>query len=281
MKHKHFIVAILLKVNNYFRIIILISITLLISQVIATVVDCNFQWKSSVWGPQFACVATNFRTSLDDRIVMNVTGFKPQKMNQVKEFFALKQSCPYLPLNLGSSFKNLEIFYIMNSNVKHLLNGDLDGLNFLKVFDVSHNPIEQLGQDFFKGTPSIQIVSFYDCHLKIIDSLALCHFVNLREAHFQHNVCIDYHAYDLDMIEDLKVEIADKCNSRMFNTSFDLKFEPKSECQIYESMSFIRRNAYLIISFFGIILIGFSLVLIIIVRKTYNNNWIELKNNLF
>ena len=75
-----------------------------------------------------------------------------------------KQNCPYLPLDVSKFFVNLETFFFMKSNVQHLFNGDLDGLNKLVIFNVSHNPIKVLGPNFFDGHETIEIISFYDCN---------------------------------------------------------------------------------------------------------------------
>jgi hypothetical protein len=44
--------------------------------------------------------------------------------------------------------------------------GDIDGLDKLQAFDISHNPIEEIPRDFFKGKITIEKLSFHDCHLR-------------------------------------------------------------------------------------------------------------------
>lgn len=109
----------------------------------AIVLECEFRQQVSHWGVEYACVATRLKTSLNDRTVASINGQHVSGMtnDDVKKIFIKKQSCPYLPLNFGAHFTNLETLYVMNSNVQHLLDGDLAGLKKLKVFDVSHNPV--------------------------------------------------------------------------------------------------------------------------------------------
>lgn len=251
----------------------------LIQNSFAVVLDCDFKEQITIWGREYCCVARGFRTTLNDRNVTEVRGTHVDRMtnNDVKKIFVKKQSCPYLPLNLASHFKNLETFYVMNSNVQHLLKGDLDGLTKLKVFDVSHNPIEQIGEDFFIGHQSIKIISFYDCHIKFVHPNALDPLVNLEEGHFQNNVCIDFHGTSANEIDNLKTKLLDKCQNyeKIFNNEKCLSVN-----EHFDSLSFTRRNAYLILSLFLIIISVLVLILVKIIRTRFDGDWIELKNVL-
>lgn len=250
----------------------------------ATILECDFKVKSSHWGVNYACVAINFKTSLTDRNVSTVNGrHLTEKSNEmVTKLYAEKQFCPYLPLNLSSHFKNLETLYIMKSNVQHLLDGDLDELTNLKVFDVSHNPIEQLGRNFFRNQRKIETISFYDCHLKIIDPKSLDPLINLQEAHFQINVCIDYYASEESMLNDLKAEIGDKCTSELYNERIYNQIN-NSLCncnQTVETLSFTRRNTYVMISCLGVVITVLIAVLVRIILRKNLNSWHDVRATL-
>jgi hypothetical protein len=165
----------------------------------------------------------------------------------------------------------------MNSHVKHLMTGDLDGLDKLTAFDVSHNPIEQLGHDFFKGHPTIKKISFFDCHLKIIDPEVLTPLKNLEAAAFQYNVCIDYQftRRSGDSINILKNRIL-KCHTSTYGDQ--IYNQPDESSPIQTPMTFTQRNAYLIISFFIVVTVALSVVLVKIVRSKFDNDWKELRN---
>lgn len=233
----------------------------------------------SFHGYEYTCIAKNFRTSLNDRSITDVKGdHLPDKTDlDVKQLMIKKQACPYLPLNISAYFKNLQIYYVMNSNTYHLLKGDLDGLNFLKIFDVSHNPMEQLGSGFFEGHESIEIVSFYDCHLKIIAPDALNPLTNLQEAYFQINSCIDFDAKS--DIAGLKIEIADKCQSHNYNGLVFHKDGETSMCSIPE-ISLFQRYSYVIIALLSVLTIIFGLVIVKIKRTRFGDDWSEFKNSL-
>lgn len=256
---------------------LLVSV-LLVHDIFAIILDCDFKFQTSHWGVEYACVPSSLRTTLYDRNVTEVKGVHDagQSNQKVIKLFVKKQSCPYLPLNLGSHFGNLKTLYMMHSKVQHLLNGDLDGLKNLRVFDVSHNPIEMLGQDFFKGHDTIEIISFYDCHLKMIHPNSLNPLTNLKEAHFEQNVCIDAQGNEHNQISDIKTEIADKCQSQFYETIINRVDEQKGTS---ETLSFTRRNANLIISFLLVLLFVVTAILALIFRRTFNS-WSELRNTL-
>jgi hypothetical protein len=245
----------------------------------ATVLECDFQMYKSFYGNEYTCVAKNFQTSLNDRNITDVKGdHLPDRTNfDVKQLMIKKQACPYLPLNIASYFKNLQVYYVMNSNTHHLLKGDLDGLTYLKIFDVSHNPVEQLGSSFFEGHESIEIVSFYDCHLKIIAPDALDPLINLKEAYFQMNSCIDFETKS--NFAELKIEITDKCQNHNYNGTIFHKNGETSMCSSPE-ISFVKQNSYIIITLLSVLTIVLSFVIVKIKRTRFGDDWTEFKNVL-
>ena len=250
----------------------------------SVILECDFQMKKSFWGNEYTCVATNLRTSLSDRKISEVKGTHlPGKTNaDVKQFCVDKQNCPYLPLDVSKFFPNLEIFFFMRSNVQHWFNGDIDGLNELLIFDISRNPIEVLGPNFFDDHETIEKISFFDCNLKSIHPNALMPLKNLKEAHFKENVCIS----ENDNLQIVFEEIRDNCWDK--NNKFPTKdFEEANVCpkqssfeQPCEQYSFITRHAGIIISILSIILIAALIVFVKIFRSRLSGNWNELKEAL-
>lgn len=158
-------------------------------------------------------MVSGLSTTATNRKVTEILGthMEGKTHDDVVKVFAEYQSCPYLPINLGAFFKNLEILYVMKSNVSQLTNDDLTGLTKLKLFDVSYNPISLLHHDFFKGHESIEIISFYDCQLSIIEKGSLAPLVNLKEGHFEFNPCINFRGDDESRLPALIKEIHQKC----------------------------------------------------------------------
>lgn len=249
--------------------------------VCAVVLECEFRAYPTVYGSQYSCSGNNFRTSLNNRTVTEVKGqhLANETNDDVKLLIMNKQHSPYLPLKVGDFFKNLEILYIMNSNVQHLMQGDLKGLDKLKIFDVSYNPIEQLGPDFFKGHGSIETVSFYDCHLKIIDPFVLDPLDKLEVAYFDMNVCID-----LDKstpIESLKAEFKDKCQNHIHDNQIMMNHSAEQvKCPLAmsneNSLPFIKQHSYAIIGLLSVSLVILSLIIFRAANSNVNKHWNEL-----
>ena len=231
---------------------IFVIILFIIHVASSVVLKCDFKMKKSYWGTEYACIATNFVTSLCDRKISEVKGTHlAGKTNaDVKKLYVYKQNCPFLPLDVSTFFVNLQIFYFKKSNVQHLFDGDLDGLNKLLIFDVSHNPIKVLGPNFFDGHETIEKISFHDCKLKTIHLNALMPLKNLKEAHFKENVCID----QSDSPEIVFKEINDYCwdkKTKLPTKDFEetnLCSEKSSFQQPLEESSFLTRHAGIIIS---------------------------------
>lgn len=228
--------------------------------------NCTFKNHNSYWGEKYACVVENIKTSLADRHVITVLGthLDGKTHDDVKKVLIEHQFCPYLPKNLGAHFSNLEILYVMKSNVSHLTDDDLSGLSKLKTFDVSYNPITRLHKNFFVKHESIEIISFYGCELKYIEKGALNPLVNLKEGHFQFNFCIDYRGDDVSKLPDLHEEIKEYCEdphrtlwikeSKEYFDTENFYNDDDFGVEKSHSDSFVRRNAYLIISFLLVVI---------------------------
>lgn len=241
--------------------------------------NCEFKTLNPNWEMKYSCSPRNLHTTYKDRSVVAVSGVHMNgKSNaNVINLYIYKQSTPYLPRNVGTFFPNLEILNAGNTKLKHLLDGDLDGLTKLKQFDVSWNPIEKLSRDFFKGHDTIEFVSFYYCHLKVIDPQALEPLTHLEEAHFGENICITFHATDKFEIQGLQMEMRDKCKSEYYDDKIFNDIEDEALCA---PLSFTKQNVFLISSFFAIISIALLIVLIRISRNKLGKNWNELNDVL-
>lgn len=250
-------------------------------------IDCEFKYHHTVFDQFYACIVTNLHTTFTNRTITSVKGSHAYgKTNaDVEMFFAKKENCPYLPLNLHSFFPNLEVLYVMNSNVQHLMTGDIDGLNNLKIFDVSYNPIDQIGADFFKGHENLEKISFYESHLKKVNRGALDNFTNLLGLYFDFNACID--ARTDSNFDEFIANLYDKCSG----TNFLLKnvSSSASNCDQVMSQSLKREDSinssstsiYVVLIAFTILLnIILGLILFRLFRKNYGGSWNEMRENI-
>lgn len=273
-----------------FRFLLIIFFVGIISKSSSLTLYCDFKEHQSYWGLKYACVAQNLTTTETDRTItaINGTHIDGKANDDVMKVLISHQQCPYLPINLAEHFKNLEILYVMHSHVSVLTNKDLGGLTKLKIFDVSYNPIRELHKNYFIGHETIEIVSFYDCNLRYIETGALETLTNLKEGHFQYNECVDFRG-DAEMLLPLLIqkleESCDPANEKHKNhdTYHDMgsyrEIEYREDYEDYEfyipksstkkpvieirkekeylcEMSFTRRNANAIILFLITILVA-------------------------
>lgn len=231
----------------------------------------------------------NLLTTFNDRKVKEVFGsHKLSRTNDdVKQIYVRHQNVPYLPLNLGEFFPNLEILYVTKSNVQHLITGDLDGLEDLKTFDVSHNPVEFVNKDFFKGQNKLERISFYDCHVKKVENGAFAELKSLGYLYFDQNPCIDIrfdgqNSYESPEIEEVVANIYDKCTGlnhtlRTTTACHSIRNEElilESTTEMWHKVLMI----FLVITLFLNVIFGFLFVRIY--RRNFSGNWVEMKNVL-
>lgn len=259
---------------------LLLSIAINFSHAIT--LNCDFKLHTTYLGERYSCVVKNFHTTFSDRKVTKITGkHQDGKSNDdVHKIFFKFQNCPYLPTNLGEFFKNLEIFYIMKSNVQHLMPGDLNGLNKLETFDVSHNSIEEISKDFFEGCTSIKKISFFDCHIKKVEKGALDPLINLKYATFDYNDCIAERSGDFGMTS-FKANLYDKCDGKGYSVK---QHKDVTACNSdlndsKTSDTFVIVGTVLVVSLFVIITI-LCVVLLKIYQNYFRSNWHEMKSAL-
>jgi len=182
------------------------------------------------------------------------------------------QNVPYLPHNVGKFFPNLETFYVMRSKVQHLIIGDLDGLDNLIHFDVSHNPVELIEKEYFKNHTKLRKFSFHDCHLKKIEKGAFDGLNSIEFLDLSYNDCIagkypsnDYFSY-LPPLRELLVDAYDKCTGagRLLKERETIK-----ECKVEEIES--PPEDYGLVFKFGISMICFlSIINSFLAYVTFN-----------
>lgn len=243
--------------------------------------NCSFTTHSSYLGSEYCCIVNNLHTSHENRRITEVIGaHEGNNTNKdVKKIFIKFQNCPYLPLNLGEHFPNLEIFYTLLSNVQHILPGDLDGLNNLKKFDVSHNPVEEIPADFFNGHEAIETISFFDCHLKKVAKASLDVLQNIQTVSFSYNFCVDMTfqsevaAFDFVTAQTFFADVYDKCNGH----GYVVKSHKPVVC---ESVEKFPTSAKLGIAMMVILILVTAILgaaLICIYSKNFQKNWHELQ----
>lgn len=227
------------------------------------------------------CNAKDVVTTFDDRQITGVAGnYGNVAINQLIITYS---DMPYLPLNISENFPIINYLKIFKCNVQHLMTGDLSGLYKLKTLDLSNNPIEQIGDDFFSDLSTLEIINFDNCHLKKIGPTAFDSLTNLATASFENNECINaktsvasYYRTGLT-IQELKRSIVENCS----NTTHTLKTSYQETCDdtpFELKSSGLSHDVLVIVGliFMSIVTGILSAVLIYMQKKVSSGTWREL-----
>lgn len=270
--------------------------------------ECDFRNQTTYLGTEYACIARNLHTTYKNRNVTKIIGThqENQKNENVLKFFVKFQNIPYLPHNIGDFFPNLDTYYVMKSNVQHLIPGDLDGLTNLKNFDVSHNPIELIPKNFFKGHRNIIKISFHDCHLKKIEHGAFEDLKFIEFMDLNHNDCFSYsfpgsifrsnsrffslgsysqdqYSASIQTLYEFYVDAYDKCTGigrllKEIETINNCKQQNKNDLD--ENYGLLYKLGLTVIIFLMIMIVFVFFIVIKIYNKYFKNNWNELNFNV-
>lgn len=252
---------------------------------------CNFQIDTVYIDTMYACVLKNFTTSFRDRKIVEVTGNHESGKNNsdVKMLYAYHQNIPYLPNNLGDFFPNLESYFVMRSNVQHLIPGDLNGLDNLVHFSVVRNPIELIEQGFFSNHTEMTLISFSDCHLKKIERGAFDGLHSIKYLNLDSNDCISkiYGSYRYDLrsrpiqLLEFLTDAYDKCTGvgRMLKLQEVIKdCSIKEGTTLTDSLSVFCKLGITVICFLFSIDVFLIFMIVAIYRRNSQYIWIAKFN---
>jgi len=251
---------------------------------------CDFKVKTTYLATNYGCVVKSLTTTFKDRKILKVLGDHQtgKSHNDVKLLFMEFQNVPYLPHNFGEIFPNLETIYIMRSNVQHLIIGDLDGLDKLIHFDVSHNPVELIEKDYFKNHTKLTKFSFYNCHLKKIDKGAFEGQSSIELLDLRINDCIAgryppdqtyYYYYRSQSIREFLVDAYDKCTGagRLLKEQETIK-----ECKVEdiesspEDYGLVFKFGIAMICFLSITTVFLAYITFSFYKKSFKSDWNEV-----
>lgn len=238
--------------------------------------------ETGYYGETNKCNAKDVVTRFDDRQITGVAGNYGN--SDIHQLIITYSDLPYLPLNMSENFPKINYLKIFKCNVQHLMTGDLSGLYKLKTLDLSNNPIEQIGDDFFSDLVSLEIINFDKCHLKKIGPLAFDSLPNLITASFEDNDCIStkttkssYYGTGIT-ISEFKRSIIEKCS----NTTHTLKTSYQETCDDIPSRLNSSGSSHNVLVIVGLIFMStvtgiLSAMLIYMQRKVSTGPWRELR----
>jgi Leucine rich repeat len=161
--------------------------------------NCIFEKYKPLMGESiYACRVKTLTTSQSDRKVTNVIGKHTNESSNkdVKAIIIEKKDCPFLPIDLGHWFPNLEVYEVKESKVKQLTKDDTQGLENLKEFVASRNPIEKIKKDVFNKLLSLTYISLSYCPINYIENGTFESLKNLNVVNFERNQCVNFKTDD-------------------------------------------------------------------------------------
>ncbi|KAL7030075.1 hypothetical protein ACKWTF_006503 [Chironomus riparius] len=250
--------------------------------------QCDFKVETTYLGTKYGCLVKGLTTTLKDRKIIKIVGNHQigKSNDDVKLLFMKFQNVPYLPQNVAEFFPNLETFYVMKSNVQHLITGDLVGLDDLIHFDVSHNPIESIKSNFFENKTKLTKISFHDCHLKKIEKGAFDGQSSIQLLELNYNDCVSgkypstqSYYYRTTPLREFLVDVYDKCTGAGRVLKEDELIKECIEEEVHSEL-----EHYGLVFKFGIVIICFLVITTIFLayitynfyKKSFKSDWNEV-----
>lgn len=142
--------------------------------------------------------------------ISTINGEKSPKQN-VKTLCIDSQNVNFLPSGIEKLLPELEGIEIRNSSLKSISRSDVQVFPKLKVFHSPFNQLETLNGDLFANNQEILWIDFKNNKLEKIDENILKPLQKLKAANFEKNICIHKAAAFPSEMNELKVEIKQKC----------------------------------------------------------------------
>jgi len=143
-------------------------------------------------GESFCLCAARKKTIPDDKELTfkgtHEAGKNNQNVNAIA-FFDCQIS--KVPQGLTKTFPNLIDFVISNSNLKNIINADLEEYKNIKRFVFKETELEYLPGNLFHGFENMETISFNFNKLKFIEPNLFDGLSKLKHANFHRNTCIN------------------------------------------------------------------------------------------
>lgn len=180
--------------------------------------QCNFGFDGWDFAVKDAYICQAKPVTFTSKVLItNVEGAhtKPYLNNRVSAFLILDQTCEYFPSGIDKFFPKLEGIAIQKSKLKVIRKNDLKPFTELKSLSLHSNHLVTLGFDLLKSNKKLQTISFFFNKITNIAEDIFDGLDELKEAHFQTNICIDITAKGASEIKTLKTKIHMNCSSTL------------------------------------------------------------------
>lgn len=195
-----------------------LALFLLISLDLANSATLNCTFLSDGWDfavpNAYICRASkvNFTTKVD---ITKVEGEHKNFLvnDHVLAIHIVDQICEYFPSGLEKFFQNIQGIAVQKSQLKVIRKADLKPFPKLISLSLYGNQLTTIEYGLFMYNPNLQMLSIFDNKIYAISEDLLDGLSDLKQVHFQGNICIGMFGKSDEEIKKVKDKIAQSCQA--------------------------------------------------------------------
>lgn len=191
------------------------ALFLLISCVKTLEIQCDFYLNTWFYIPNEVYTCTGTATHSEKYEVTKIRGkHEGGKSNaNVEALINFYQPITAIPRNIAEFFPNLKGLNFDGCKISSISAEDLQPFPELISFSIYYNKIVSIDSDLFKNTPKLVYIGFDGNQLQHIGNNSIASLTMLQEANFRGNSCIDMKATSPEVLEELKLTLANNCTN--------------------------------------------------------------------
>lgn len=186
--------------------------------------ECEF--NSFFWGHSSGkicdtSVDKTFTVTIPNRVITSINGESVEsfsKKRRIRRLLVEHKTVKFIPKGLGEAFPLLQGIRIYNASLTSISRDDLQPFINLLELNLARNQLESLQSDLFVSNQKLQAINLEHNKLKFIGEFLLHPLMELVEATFRGNDCIDENE-----ISAVKASIKRKCKFSAALSENDLR----------------------------------------------------------
>lgn len=217
----------------FFLRIAQVVLVVLVTKCFAIDVFCEFgfpyAWENI--GNVYTCSVKNLSVTTPNETVTNILGIHETGKTNIdvhKLNIAQPNICQFIPKGFEKFFPNLLGLRVAQTQLVLLTKNDIKVFPKLRNCDMFNNYLRSLDSDLFDETPEVDYLYFGDNQIEEIGYDIFKPLKNLRKAVFQGNVCIRRNANEKSEVENLQLQINEKC-AKIVNEKIETLKEKERE----------------------------------------------------
>lgn len=134
-----------------------------------------------------------------------------------KSFYIYKSPlCYFLPAGITDKFRNLEVLVIAHTGLRSITQDDLKPFSNLRGLYIDYSKITSIHGDLFINNKNLEELSLQQNGIKYVEADSFKSLRKLTSFSFDKNDCFDGKANGIDNVNELIVNIEQKCHIKEF-----------------------------------------------------------------